>query len=913
MSIGHILYQLLLAPLILIYELVFGLAKGYTDNNGFSIFVLSLTVNVLLLPLYKRADAIQDEERALEKKMERWVTHIKKTFSGDERFMMLQAYYRENDYKPYYALKGSLPLLLEIPFFIAAYRFLSGLSALNGSAFGPIKDLGAPDGLLTIAGVSINVLPILMTLINFVSSTIYAKGFSLKDKVKLYGMAVIFLVLLYDSPSGLVVYWTLNNLFSLFKNIFMKIKNAGTIISAVLFAAGLAVGAYGVFFFDKEFRRARLFLVILALIMVLPLLLRPFKDRLSRLKGPAGEDVSTGFFWGGSVFMTLLTGALIPSAVVLSSPSEFVTVSDYHSPLLHIVNALLIAAGMFMIWMAVFYYIAGKKAKPAFCLGLWAVSGIAVMDYMFFATDLGTLSAQLRYLNGMGFGIKEMALNLAAAAVLAAVFALIWKKSKVIVKIAYGVMCVAVLGMSISNVLGINRQIPRIKESVQNISGEFAHIELSRTGKNVMVIMLDRAISAYIPYIMNEKPELKEQFAGFTYYPQTLSYGSATNVAMPSVFGGYEYIPDALNARPELTMSEKHNEALKLMPVIFSNAGYKVTFLDPVYANYNYITDTSLFDEYPGIEAYVTEDGRFNQYLDSVLIHRVWERNFFCYSLAKCSPLLVQVGLYNGGLYYNSNSIDTSEQTAASISTAVGLPGSFMTSYSVLKSLPGMTLVTDEPENTLLCMVNSATHEPALLSEPEYEPTAEVDNTEYDLEHASRFSLDGKTIYVGGLLQMPHYHVNMAALLRMGEWFDYLRAQGVYDNTRIIITSDHGRNQELSDDYLFGTAGYEDISYFNPIMLVKDFGETEFKTDDRFMTNADCPVLAFKDLIEDPVNPFTGNKVDDSAKYAEEHHVHYTFYWQPDKNNGGTFAKGVWFSVKGNILDKNNWTTLGVY
>ena len=42
------------------------------------------------------------------------------------------------------------------PFFIAAYHFLSHLSALNGVSMGPISDLGAPDALLTIAGITIN-------------------------------------------------------------------------------------------------------------------------------------------------------------------------------------------------------------------------------------------------------------------------------------------------------------------------------------------------------------------------------------------------------------------------------------------------------------------------------------------------------------------------------------------------------------------------------------------------------------------------------------------------------------------------------------------------------------------------------------------------------------------------------------
>ena len=78
--------------------------------------------------------------------------------------MMLQTYYRQNDYSPTNALRGSVSLLLEIPFFMAAYQFLSHLELLQGVGFGPIADLGAPDQLLTLFGHSVNLLPILMTL-----------------------------------------------------------------------------------------------------------------------------------------------------------------------------------------------------------------------------------------------------------------------------------------------------------------------------------------------------------------------------------------------------------------------------------------------------------------------------------------------------------------------------------------------------------------------------------------------------------------------------------------------------------------------------------------------------------------------------------------------------------------------------
>ena len=120
MTFGHMLYQLLIGPIELLFETIFSIANQLTGNSGVAIILLSLAMNILLLPMYRRADMIQAEERNAEKRLAYWTAHIKKTFQGDERFMMLQTYNRQNNYRPFYALKGSLPLVLEIPFFIAA-------------------------------------------------------------------------------------------------------------------------------------------------------------------------------------------------------------------------------------------------------------------------------------------------------------------------------------------------------------------------------------------------------------------------------------------------------------------------------------------------------------------------------------------------------------------------------------------------------------------------------------------------------------------------------------------------------------------------------------------------------------------------------------------------------------------------
>jgi membrane protein insertase Oxa1/YidC/SpoIIIJ len=123
MTILDILYTILISPLQLFFETLYMTANMIIQNPGMSIFVLSLAMNFLVLPLYRRADAMQDEERNMEAKLQDGVAHIKKTFKGDEKMMILQTFYRQNNYKPTYVFKGSLSLFLEIPFFIAAYQF----------------------------------------------------------------------------------------------------------------------------------------------------------------------------------------------------------------------------------------------------------------------------------------------------------------------------------------------------------------------------------------------------------------------------------------------------------------------------------------------------------------------------------------------------------------------------------------------------------------------------------------------------------------------------------------------------------------------------------------------------------------------------------------------------------------------
>ncbi len=314
MTLPAMLDKLIFGPLVLLFDVITSIvSRLLTHNVGIVLAVLSLSINLLVLPLYRRADALQEEERRQSLALQPGIAHIKKTFKGNERFMMLQTYYRQNHYKPWYALKGSLSLLLEIPFFIAAYRYLSGLQVIQGVSFGPISNVGAPDGLLRIGGHAFNVLPFLMTGINIVSGAIYTRGMPLRAKVQLYGMAVVFLALLYDSPAILVIYWTMNNLFSLVKNLFYRLRDPGKVIRRLCAASGLLLMAMAVIrvIHTRRIKQGPVLLFALGAGMLLVLCALRFSRRRGVLPGTGETRGDRVLFFVCCAFLTLMTGALL--------------------------------------------------------------------------------------------------------------------------------------------------------------------------------------------------------------------------------------------------------------------------------------------------------------------------------------------------------------------------------------------------------------------------------------------------------------------------------------------------------------------------------------------------------------------------------------------------------------------------
>lgn len=901
MSIINILYTIVIGPLELLFDVIFSLAYIFTKNAGVSIIVLSACINVLLLPLYNRADSIQKEQNEKEKQLKPWVDHIKKSFKGDERYMILQTYYKQNQYKPTDVLKSSLSLLLQIPFFIAAYNYLSGLGVIKGSSFFFINDLSMPDNLLSINGISINVLPIAMTIINIISGIIYLKNQPLKSKIQTYGLAVVFLVFLYNRPSGLVLYWTLNNVFSLIKNLVNNSSKPFFVFARISSIVGI-LGTISIIIYPLDTSFQEIMMLILLICFQIPMIYLYFKKD----KKIKCNDNNTYLSIANLLLLVFFIGLFIPSMLISSSVEEFVDTYSLTNPVKYLFNSLFLALGVFALWISVYYFLSKNKVKVLFDLILVSLSYVAIINFMMFGTKTGRLSVVLIYDELPIYSNIEIVINILVDIVITILCIVIYfKNSKILEKAS---TCLLIVSLIISSyyLITINNDYKETKNTIQESNKEKAEIVLSKNGNNAVVLIFDRAISSYFPYILEEKPTLIEQFNGFTFYPNTISYGGATTALnMPGVYGGYEYATENLDNNDE-KMVNIHNESLKVMPLLFANNNFNVTVFDAPLVNYKNISDVSIYDEYNSINAYVTTEGMFK--LDNSISFTYelesLNRNLLCYSFMKASPLAIRNVLYNSGAYLSIDNYYYVWQE--NISTSNYTKTSFINNYAVLDNLINITNFTNVSSNQFFLMYNKTTHEHSLLQEPDYTPAGYVDNTQYDKENSIRYSINGDELILETAPQMQAYHINAATMIKLGEWFDYLRKNDVFDNTRIIIVSDHGNPLNQFEDLIFyddDNDEYYDVMAYNPLLLVKDFNSNVFNVSNDFMSNVDTIYLASEGVIENMINPITNRNINNSDKKDAKVYVSNNAH----QSDGTHLMNGEWYSVENSIFDTENW------
>ena len=187
-------------PLFLLLELIQSIVK----NWGLAIIGVTLVVKAILYPLTKAQYTSMAKMRMLQPKLQ----EMRERF-GDDRQRMTQEMmdlYKKEKVNP---LGGCLPILLQMPIFIALYwTFMEAVELRHAPFFGWIQDLSAQDPYY--------ILPILMGgsmfLLQKMSPTAVADP--MQQKVVTF-MPLIFMVFFLWFPAGLVLYWLVSNLITI--------------------------------------------------------------------------------------------------------------------------------------------------------------------------------------------------------------------------------------------------------------------------------------------------------------------------------------------------------------------------------------------------------------------------------------------------------------------------------------------------------------------------------------------------------------------------------------------------------------------------------------------------------------------------------------------------------------------------
>ncbi len=193
-------------------------------NLGWALVIFSLLSKLVLLPLTQKSTESMKKMQELAPK----INEIKEKYKDKPEVMNKEVMklYKTNKVNP---MGGCLPLLLQMPFFFALWSaLLNSIDLWNAPFILWINDLSMPDTVFKIQGFNINILPIVMTASSFVQqklTTPSAGGSGQQQKLMMF-MPLIFIVIFWNMPSGLVLYWTLQNVLQIVHQIVInKIKS----------------------------------------------------------------------------------------------------------------------------------------------------------------------------------------------------------------------------------------------------------------------------------------------------------------------------------------------------------------------------------------------------------------------------------------------------------------------------------------------------------------------------------------------------------------------------------------------------------------------------------------------------------------------------------------------------------------
>jgi len=205
----------------------------FVPNYGIAIIILTIIVKALLFPLTHKSYESTSRMQTLNPKIQ----ELREKYKDNPQKMnqAMADLYKKEGVNP---LGGCLPLGLQFPFFIAMFGVFNNHFDLRGATFIPgwITDLSAPESIWNFGSFTLpllnwndlRLLPILFVGSQLLSSKFMqnpAAGTSNSQmKMMQYGMPIMFFFILYNMPSGLLVYWIFSNVLTVGQQYYINQK-----------------------------------------------------------------------------------------------------------------------------------------------------------------------------------------------------------------------------------------------------------------------------------------------------------------------------------------------------------------------------------------------------------------------------------------------------------------------------------------------------------------------------------------------------------------------------------------------------------------------------------------------------------------------------------------------------------------
>jgi YidC/Oxa1 family membrane protein insertase len=210
-SIEFGMFAFLARPMLVALNFFF----RYLGNYGIAIILLTVVIKIVFYPLSKHGLKSMKDMQKLQPQM----AALKQRYKDDKQRMNkeLMDLYKRHKINP---LGGCLPMILQIPVFIALYEVLYVALELRHAPFMLwITDLSAadtlmvlPEGLPLLGGSAFGPLPLLMGASMFIQQKMTPTAMDPAQAKMMMFMPIIFTFMFLNFPTGLVLYWLVNNI-----------------------------------------------------------------------------------------------------------------------------------------------------------------------------------------------------------------------------------------------------------------------------------------------------------------------------------------------------------------------------------------------------------------------------------------------------------------------------------------------------------------------------------------------------------------------------------------------------------------------------------------------------------------------------------------------------------------------------